>query len=227
MAGLLAWGCGGGDEVVAGSPASSAVPSPDQLADVMGDPHHAELLRDPGTEISRVEVGFLSDWMLLRVETSAGPHGQLLHFAYGDDTAWSVTQPEDFDAMVAADGTGVADGDVAEELVRTRLELTRPSGGLTEVVEDVDDLGFPGDLDPTEERRRDEVVDQLGDVVVPPVVDDRPTGGWTVTAFATTLPCGTGGDVELARHDLVVRQEGVVSHEIDVLAADIPGPICI
>lgn len=233
MAGLTTSACGDGDDAVAATTVTSttvgeqpaSVPPREDLAAAAPDDVDDELLLDPETEITVVPADFLSDWVLLRVYEYRSAHGRLVHLAYGDGQAWTVTQPEDFDAMVEADGTGVADAAVAEQLVRTRLEVTRPSGGFARVVESVDDLELPGGLDADEEADRDEAFAELDGVVAPPAVDEAETG-WTVTLYVQRTCESDEPVAEVTREVAQVQPDGQVDLRSEPVA-DFPGPVCV
>jgi hypothetical protein len=216
------------DDQTSSSP-SAEVPSREDLAAALAagdDDTGADLVRDDATEVTPVEVGFLSDWVLLRVESFGTDHGVLRHVAYGAGQAWPVTQPEDFDAMVEADGTGVADAETAEELVRTRLEVTRPSSGFARVVESVDDVEVPGGLGADEEARRDDALAELADELAPPAAEERSEGGWTVTLYAQRTCEQPEPVAQVTREIGDVNPDGTVDQRSEPVVDDLPGPVC-
>ncbi|WP_166354922.1 hypothetical protein [Phytoactinopolyspora limicola] len=189
-----------------------------------GENTAAELIDDEEAEVNPREASFLSEWELIHVIAWQVSHPPHLYVAHRDAAEAAVVSrsEEAFDAMVAADGTGVPDADVATDLAITRAEVTRPQYRVVYVVESVDDIKFRDGLEPDEEEHRQEVLDRFGGQITAPEVEAGPDGDWLVTFYVIDAEV-EGLDHRLERREVTIGADGAVIDEgVDVLAENLP-----
>ncbi|NDL56855.1 hypothetical protein [Phytoactinopolyspora mesophila] len=191
-----------------------------------GEAPAAGLVDDEEAELTLREVSFLTEWELVNVlawQVSHPPHLYIGH-RNGTDAAVVSRSTEAFDALVAADGSGVPDEGSVIDLVTTRAEVVRPQDRLVYVVHAAEDIEFRADLDGDDERRRQQILQQFGTEITPPRAVTAPEENWLVTLYVVDAAV-EGDEHRLELREIEVGRDGsVIGERADVIAEDLPLP---
>jgi hypothetical protein len=192
----------------------------DQVAaqlDEQGREAAAEIVRDrSGTSVEHLETPYLSSWAVYQFDRQ-GPSGETQHIVAtdGQQSLLLRAAPDAFETVLRTDGASVDDEDVAIDVVRDYLFMTRPTDMHSYLVEDVDDIQLRTDATDAD---RAELAERLGDVIEPPQASSD-GAGHRVTAFVVY------GNV-LQRHVVIVGPDGI-DEQVEVVAEDLPVPFSL